>query len=117
MTDTPALLGFKLAKTIRQDTGSFASVTDMQTVNSELNAGHPIIASCQGGPFCGGGHFIVIRGVTGDGKYLINNPNDFVDANGTPVADVSGNPPATTPQQWPASLFESIVTGMWSYSK
>jgi hypothetical protein len=43
---------------------------------AELEAGRPIIASMRSGTFTTGGHFIVLRGVTKEGKILVNDPND-----------------------------------------
>jgi len=43
---------------------------------AELEAGRPIIASMRPGTFTTGGHFIVLRGVTKEGKILVNDPND-----------------------------------------
>jgi hypothetical protein len=114
---TPQSFGFKF-NLIMDDSPRPATPADMEKVKSELALGHPLIASCQGGPFfCGGGHIIVIRGVAADGKFLINNPNDFVDADGKPDRDDSGKPPATTNEEWSAADMESAITGMWSYSK
>ena len=41
----------------------------------ELQKGHPVIASMAPGVFTKGGHYIVIRGVTSDGFFLVNDPN------------------------------------------
>ncbi|MBA4688627.1 MAG: C39 family peptidase [Candidatus Galacturonibacter soehngenii] len=43
---------------------------------NELRAGHPVIASMGPGTFTSGGHLIVLRGITSDGKILVNDPND-----------------------------------------
>lgn len=37
--------------------------------------GRPVIASMAPGTFTRGGHFIVIRGITSDGYFLVNDPN------------------------------------------
>ena len=42
----------------------------------ELKDGHPVIASMGPGTFTSGGHLIVLRGITSDGKILVNDPND-----------------------------------------
>ena len=49
---------------------------DPQRVLQALAAGKPVISSQNPGLFTGRGHFIVLRGVTADGKVLINDPND-----------------------------------------
>jgi len=41
-----------------------------------LQSGHPVIASMGPGTFTKGGHFIVLKGITEDGKILVNDPND-----------------------------------------
>lgn len=41
-----------------------------------LKNGRPVIASMGPGTFTKGGHFIVLRGVTAEGKVLVNDPND-----------------------------------------
>lgn len=45
------------------------------TLKSELSAGHPIICSMGPGDFTNQGHFIVLSGLTEEGKVLINDPN------------------------------------------
>lgn len=41
-----------------------------------LSAGKPVIASMGPGTFTSGGHFIVLTGLTADGKITVNDPND-----------------------------------------
>lgn len=41
-----------------------------------LQSGHPVIASMGPGTFTKGGHFIVLKGITEDGRILVNDPND-----------------------------------------
>ena len=41
-----------------------------------LSEGRPVISSQRAGLFTSGGHFIVLRGVTANGKVLVNDPND-----------------------------------------
>lgn len=43
---------------------------------SALESGHPVIASMGPGTFTKGGHFIVLKGITEDGRILVNDPND-----------------------------------------
>ncbi|MCC2821000.1 C39 family peptidase [Lachnoclostridium pacaense] len=50
--------------------------TSWQTVIRELSDGHPVIASMMPGTFTKAGHFIVLRGITEDGRILVNDPND-----------------------------------------
>lgn len=49
---------------------------DYTSVVQALSNGNPVIASMAPGTFTKGGHFIVLRGVTADGKILVNDPND-----------------------------------------
>lgn len=46
------------------------------SIISALKSGHPVIASMGPGTFTKGGHFIVLKGITEDGKILVNDPND-----------------------------------------
>lgn len=41
-----------------------------------LQNGQPVIARCGPGIFTKNGHFIVLRGITSEGKILVNDPND-----------------------------------------
>lgn len=50
------------------------------TLKSELSAGHPIICSMGPGDFTNQGHFIVISGLTEEGKVLINDPNSKINS-------------------------------------
>lgn len=50
--------------------------TSLQGMMAELAAGHPVIASMRPGTFTRAGHFIVLRGITEDGRILVNDPND-----------------------------------------
>lgn len=46
-----------------------------KSVKSMLKSGHPVIASCKAGEFTSNGHFIVLTGITSDGKVTVNDPN------------------------------------------
>lgn len=48
---------------------------NLKAVQEALQSGKPVIASMAPGVFTGGGHFIVIRGMTQDGYFLVNDPN------------------------------------------
>lgn len=56
--------------------GSVRQTGDANEVLQALSEGHPVISSQRAGLFTSGGHFIVLRGVTGSGKVLVNDPND-----------------------------------------
>lgn len=47
-----------------------------QSIVTSLSQGKPVIASMGPGTFTKGGHFIVLRGITEDGKILVNDPSD-----------------------------------------
>lgn len=47
-----------------------------KAVITALEEGRPVIASMGPGTFTSNGHFIVLRGITKDGKILVNDPND-----------------------------------------
>jgi len=49
---------------------------DANAVVNALSSGRPVIASMSKGTFTKAGHFIVLRGITADGKILVNDPND-----------------------------------------
>ena len=50
------------------------------SLKSELSAGHPIICSMGPGDFTNQGHFIVLSGLTEDGKVLVNDPNSKINS-------------------------------------
>ena len=56
--------------------GTVTTTTDANTVLQSLSQGCPVISSQMPGLFTSGGHFIVLRGVTANGKVLVNDPND-----------------------------------------
>lgn len=60
----------------------FAQLTNWSedTLKSELSAGHPIICSMGPGDFTNQGHFIVLSGLTEEGKVLINDPNSKINS-------------------------------------
>lgn len=56
--------------------GSVTQTNDANTVLKALSEGRPVISSQSAGLFTSAGHFIVLRGVTANGKALVNDPND-----------------------------------------
>ena len=46
-----------------------------KNILSALQSGYPVIAHMGPGIFTKNGHYIVLRGVTADGKILVNDPN------------------------------------------
>lgn len=66
----------------------------------ELESGHPVICSMKEGTFTTQGHFIVLAGVTEDGKVLVNDPNSKV----------------RTQTKWDAQELLDQAKGMWAFS-
>lgn len=66
----------------------------------ELESGHPVICSMKEGTFTTQGHFIVLAGVTEDGKVLANDPNSKV----------------RTQTKWDAQELLDQTKGMWAFS-
>lgn len=92
MTNGAAALGLKSVK------------NETWTVNAlcnKLQEGNPIICSMGEGDFTTQGHFIVLVGVTEDGKILVNDPN-------------SRN---NTEKEWEAQTLLNQMKGMWVISK
>lgn len=56
--------------------GTVTQTSNAAAVLSALSEGRPVISSQDPGLFTKGGHFIVLRGITANGKVLVNDPND-----------------------------------------
>ena len=56
--------------------GEVIQTTNPDEVLQALSDNRPVICSQKDGIFTATGHFIVLRGVTTDGKVLVNDPND-----------------------------------------
>lgn len=56
--------------------GSVMQTGSWAHARAALIAGHPVICSQGPGLFTSNGHFIVLRGLTDEGKVLVNDPND-----------------------------------------
>lgn len=56
--------------------GSVMQTGSWSHARAALLAGHPVICSQGPGIFTSNGHFIVLRGVTDEGRILVNDPND-----------------------------------------
>lgn len=63
-------IGHKAGLSVRE-----YSKSQYQQVYNELKKGNPVIASMGPGHFTQGGHFIVLVGLTEDGKIKVNDPN------------------------------------------
>lgn len=56
--------------------GSVMQTGSWSHARAALEAGHPVICSQGPGMFTSSGHFIVLRGITDEGRVLVNDPND-----------------------------------------
>lgn len=61
--------------------GTVTQTTSASSVLQALSQGCPVISSQSPGLFTSGGHFIVLRGITANGKVLVNDPNDNAQKN------------------------------------
>ena len=55
--------------------GDVTTTTNVNVMLEALKDGHPVMSSQGPGLFTGGGHLIVLRGVTSSGKILVSDPN------------------------------------------
>lgn len=68
--------GFFAAAASHYGIGSVRATYSAEEVKSALQSGCPVISSQGPGLFTRHGHFIVLRGITPDGRILVNDPND-----------------------------------------
>lgn len=68
-------------------------------VIKELKAGHPMICSMGPGDFTEKGHFIVLCGITDEGKVILNDPNSRVN----------------TEKEWEVQHLLDQMKAMWSF--
>lgn len=92
MKDGPEAYGFK----------STNIGTDMSRAAAELRSGSVVLASGIGPkPFTAGGHILVLRGITAEGKLLVGD---------------SGNSD-TSDKEWDAALLAGYIRNMWVVKK
>lgn len=75
--------------------------SDSKAIVKALSEGKPIIASMGKGHFTKGGHFIVLKGITKEGKILVND-----------CASIK-----RTGQEWDLSIIMNEAKAFWAYSK
>lgn len=75
-------------------------IFDEYHIIKELQSGSPIICSMAPGDFTTTGHFIVLKGVTEDGRIIINDPNSE----------------ENSVKQWDLDVIMSQVRNLWGYS-
>lgn len=66
----------------------------------ELTSGHPIICSMGPGDFTNQGHFIVLSGVTEEGKIMVNDPNSRINSI----------------KRWELDILLEQMNASWAYS-
>lgn len=79
---------------------SYEPAWNEAAVKEELAAGHPVICSMGPGDFTDQGHFIVLAGMTSDGKVVVNDPNSQ----------------ANTRKRWELSDIMGQMKAMWAFS-
>ena len=73
---------------------------DPNRVQDELAAGHPIICIMGPGDFTTTGHFIVLSGMTEDGRIVVHDPNSEVRSSMT----------------WELEIILNQCQNLWAYS-
>lgn len=74
---------------------------DKSTILSTLKAGNPIILTVGPGTFTSTGHFLVLTGITSDGKITINDPNSELNSS----------------KAWDVDVFLKETKNLWKISK
>ena len=69
-------------------------------VKEKLTAGQPLICSMKPGDFTTSGHFIVLRGISEDGKILLHDPNSRVHSE----------------KEWDFDVVFQQMKAIWAYS-
>ena len=70
-------------------------------ISQKLREGKAVITSMGKGHFTNNGHFIVLRGITENGKILVNDPNSR----------------EKSKKEWSVSIIVSEAKGAWAFSK
>lgn len=81
-----------------------SQTSSWDAVITALKAKKPVVASMGPGHFTGGGHFILLAGMSGD-KVLVNDPNDW------------RGPMTKTNKQWSQSIVKGEAKQFWIVSK
>lgn len=71
-----------------------------EVIKEKLEAGQPLICSMKPGDFTNTGHFIVIHGMTDEGKLLINDPNSI----------------ARSQKEWDFTTVLEQIKAVWTYT-
>lgn len=73
---------------------------DENTIRTNLTAGKPIICVVGPGEFTDNGHFMVLTGISQDGKILLHDPNSKANSN----------------KEWDYEELASQIEALWAYS-
>ncbi len=76
-----------------------------------LRSGSLILVSAGSGPFTSGGHLLVMRAVTDDGKFLFADPNDYRDTRQAAFNVFNGESKSRTPLS--EEQFIGSIKGLW----
>ena len=71
------------------------------SILSTLESGNPIILTVGPGTFTSTGHFLVLTGLTDDGKIKINDPNSKLNSS----------------KSWDVDIFLNETKNLWKISK
>ncbi len=71
-----------------------------KSIRKQLKKGRPVICSMRPGDFTTQGHFIVLTGITEDGKLTLNDPNNI----------------SRSKQQWDMDTVVRQIKALWAYS-
>ncbi len=71
-----------------------------ESIKEKLDSGQPVICSMKPGDFTDTGHFIVLCGITEDGKLMLNDPNNI----------------SRSEKKWDMDTVLSQIKAAWSYS-
>ncbi|GMQ59234.1 hypothetical protein AN1V17_36310 [Vallitalea sediminicola] len=71
-----------------------------KTIKSTLRDGKPIIVSLRPGDFTTTGHFVVMTGITDEGKVIVNDPNSIERSN----------------KEWDMEVFMKQSKNLWAFS-
>lgn len=88
-----------------------AEAITLTEVPEALRSGSLIMMSVGEGPFTSGGHLLVIRAFTEDGKFLFADPNDYNDTREVAQAVFNGESKNRTPLS--AEQFSGSIQGLW----
>lgn len=84
----------------KQGVKAEAVVISADSISDQLEKGHPMICSMKPGDFTTTGHFIVLTGLTEEGKVTVNDPNSI----------------ANSEASWDIETLLSQIKAAWAYT-